>query len=620
MELGSVQNPYDLVIIGGGINGAGIARDAVMRGLSVALFEKNDFSTGATWASSGMIHGGIRYLEADPNVTKKSCYDSGLIQQIAPHLLFRVPFLMPMRPDTFTNRVMLELVEVYFDTYDRWAPLKGGVPHSRLSREEALAVEPGLPKDIIGAVTTDEWGIDSPRLTLINILDAQERGAHVHNYHEVIDFLRGDGANPAPDGAPQRAQVNNQRGAVRGVRVRDRQSGGIREVFGRITFNAAGAWAERVAKKAGAKMCRLRPGKGIHLLLAGRVTNYAIITNAIDGRQMFMAPHQNVTFVGTTDDDYWGDLDDIPVLQDEVEYLLDGVRRVFPSIDKYRVIDTIVGCRPTLYEDHKYESSLSRDHRVYDHGEEGIPNLMSIAGGKLAAYRLMSEEAVDEVCKKLKKTGASRTHLEALPGGKPHDITPEAFAELGLDRYAAGRLIYRHGSRSNQILDIMREAPKTAAIVDPSEPVTEAELRYTMRHELVQQLDDCKRRSRLGQGLDGGWSATLRAAEIYCDEKDLSQRDRFDVALAFQRGRFKDRRDILKDEQLAAEAVGQTWFFQANPALGAAPKTLLNDPAQIAQALRKNIAPGTMKNPAQSLPAPPSIRPSDPKTGTGELS
>jgi glycerol-3-phosphate dehydrogenase len=565
MTIGSPENPYDLVIIGGGINGAGIARDAVMRGLSVALFEKNDFSTGATWASSGMIHGGVRYLEDDPTVTRKSCYDSGLIQKIAPHLLFRVPFLFPVRPDTVHQRVLLELAEVYFDTYDRYAHLKGGVPHSRLTPQEAFQVEPGLPDDIIGAVTTDEWGIDSPRLNLINVLDAAERGADVHNYHEVVAFLRDDGSD-------------EQRGAVRGVRVRDRKGGGEREVYGRITFNATGAWAERVARKAGAKMCRLRPGKGIHLILAGRVSNYAVISEAIDGRLIFVAPHQNVTFVGTTDDDYWGDLDDIPVLEDEVKYLLDGIRRVFPSIDDYRIIDTMVGCRPTLHDDQMYESQLSRDHAVFDHAQEGIPNLMSIGGGKLAAYRLMSEEAVDRICDKLDIDAECSTHKEALPGGAEHDLTTEPFEELGLGRYAAGRILYRHGSRADQILALMREHPEWTSLVDPSEPVTEAELRYVMRQEKVAVLDDCKRRSRLGQGLDGGWSATLRAAEIFCQENDLSQADRFEVALGFQRKRFDNRRDILQAEQLAAEAVGHSWFFEAGGAVGADTAALLNEP------------------------------------------
>jgi glycerol-3-phosphate dehydrogenase len=574
MTLGTPKNPYDLVIIGGGINGAGIARDAVMRGLSVALFEKNDFSTGATWASSGMIHGGVRYLEQDPTVTKKSCYDSGLIQKIAPHLLFRVPFLFPVGPNSFSNRVLLELAEVYFDTYDRYAPMKGGAPHSRLTKAEAHAVEPGLPDDIVGAVTTDEWGIDSPRLTYINIQDARERGADVHHYHEVVGFLRDDGSG---DGG------QTERGAIRGVRVHDRIGGGRREVHGRMTFNATGAWAEKIANKAGAKMCRVRPGKGIHLLLAGRVTNYAIISHAIDGRQIFIAPHQNVTYIGTTDDDYWGDLDDIPVLEDEVKYLLDGVRPVFPSVDQYRIIDTTVGCRPTLYDRDKYESQLSRDHAVFDHAQEGIPNFMSIAGGKLAAYRLMSEHAVDEVCKKLGLDPDSpeymcRTPHEALPGGEAHDLTTAAFEELGVDKYTAGRILYRHGSRAQDILELMRANPESTEIVDPSEPVTAAELRYVMRHEMVSALDDCKRRCRLGQGLDGGWTSTLRAAEIFCDEKGLSQRERFDVALSLQRSRWKDRRGILKAEQLAAEAVGHTWFFAAGGALGGDASVLLNEP------------------------------------------
>ncbi len=322
------------------------------------------------------------------------------------------------------------------------------------------------------------------------------------------------------------------------------------------------------------------------------MTNYEIIADAIDGRQIFIAPHQNVTYIGTTDDDYWGDLDDIPVLEDEVKYLLDGIRPVFPSVDQYRIIDTTVGCRPTLYDDNKYESQLSRDHAVYDHETEGIPGFMSIAGGKLAAYRLMSEHAVDEICQKLGVDAPCRTHLEALPGGKAHDLTTAAFEEVGLDKYAAGRILYRHGSRAGEILELMRVHPDGTDIVDPSEPVTAAELRYVMRHEMVATLDDCKRRSRMGQGLDGGWSATLRAAEIFCEEKGLSPDDRFDVALSFQRSRWKDRRGILKEEQLAAEMVGQTWFFQAGGALGADAALMVNEP----EAVASREIPGTIED------------------------
>jgi len=558
---GTVDNPYDLIVVGGGINGCGIARDAAMRGLDVALFEKNDFSTGATWASSGLIHGGLRYLSNDPRVTKKSCYDSGRIQQIAPHLLFRVPFLFPVRGDSLQNRMLLELVEIYFDTYDRWAHLKGGAPHTRMTREQALEVEPGLPDDVIGAVTTDEWGIDSSRLTVVNALDAAEHGADIHTYREVTDFLYDDGSGGV-------------RGAMRGVEVRDRMRGGTENVHGDLVFNATGAWAERFANRAGADRCRIRPGKGLHLVLSGRVTNYALITNAVDGRQIFIAPHQNVTYVGTTDDDYWGDLDDIPVLEDEVKYLLDGVRRVFPSVDRHRIIDTTVGCRPTLYDDGTYESDLSRDHEIFDHGEEGIPNFMSIGGGKLAAYRLMAEEAVDAICEHLGVEAECETQREPLPGGRDHELSREAFGEAGVDPYAARRILYRHGSRAGQILEMLREHPEWARHVDPSEPVTEAELRYAIRHELVRTLDDCRRRVRLGCGVDGGWQSTWRAARIFCDEKRLSPSDVPEVALSLQRRRWRDRGAILEGDQLAAEAVGQYWFFEGAGALGADPDHL----------------------------------------------
>lgn len=563
MTLGTADNPYDLLVVGGGINGCGIARDAAMRGLDVALFEKNDFSTGATWASSGMIHGGLRYLSADPRVTKKSCYDSGHIQRIAPHLLFRIPFLFPVRGDSLRNRMLLELVEIYFDTYDRYAHLKGGAPHTRMTREEALEVEPGLPEDIIGAVTTDEWGIDSSRLTLINAIDAAEHGADIHTYREIVDFLFDDGSN-------------ERRGAVRGVRVRDRIHGSTEEVHARLVFNATGPWAERFANRAGATNCRIRPGKGIHLVLAGRVTNYAIITDAIDGRQIFMAPHQNVTYLGTTDDDYWGDLDEIPILEDEVKYLLDGIERVFPSIREHRIIDTTVGCRPTLYDDGVYESDLSRDHAIFDHGEEGIPNFLSMGGGKLAAYRLMAEEAVDAVCEHLQVDAECRTHREPLPGGRSHDLDPGSFEAAGVDPYAARRILYRHGSRAEYILDLLGEHPEWSRPVDPSEPVTEAELRYTIRHEMVRRLDDCRRRVRLGCGMDGGWQSTWRAAEIFCEERSLSPSDVPDVALGFQRARWGDRAEILAGDQLAAEEVGQFWFFESTGTAGADPDHLAN--------------------------------------------
>ena len=546
---GSKDNPFDLVIIGGGINGAGIARDLARRGASVGLFEKTDFGVGATGASSGMIHGGIRYIKTDPSVSKLACLDSGYIQRIAQHLIFRIPFVAPQR-----SKVVLEAAEAYFEVYDRYQPLKRGKQHCRLSAEEVRELIPGIHPKIVGAVTTDEWGIDANRLNLINAIDAAEAGAEIKPYHQVTGFL-------------------HEAGTVRGVKVRDRLGGGTREVFGKLVLNATGAWATRTFEMLGIRRKPLvRPGKGIHVIYPGRLTNYAIIASAIDGRDIFIAPQQNETWIGTTDDDYWGDLDDIPVLEDEIRYLVNGVASIFPVIREHRISRTIVGCRPTLYEYGKTESSLSREHELFDHGEDGAANFMTLGGGKLASYRVIAQEVADIVCKRLGIRGESDTHANPMPGGEDHDLTAAAFTEIGLDAYAANRILFRHGSRAHRILEMMRSEPRTRAIVDADEPVTEAELRHVIRKELVQTLDDCSRRCRLGYGPSGGLGAALRAAQIFCEEQGLAASDAPDVARAFAAERWAARAGTVFGGQLAQEELGQG-TFHLNGVLGAAETT-----------------------------------------------
>ena len=539
---GRADEPFDLIIIGGGINGAGIARDAVRRGLSVVLFEKKDFGTGATGASSGMIHGGLRYLQRDPDVTKLACRDSGYIQKIASHLIFRIPFVVPTIGSSRAKRIMLELAEVYFEAYDKYQPLKRGKQHCRLSADEAKAMIPGLHPRAIGAVTTDEWGIDANRLNLINAIDAAENGAELYTYSEVVQFHR-DGAK------------------INGVRVRDRLDGSLRDVFGKIILNASGAWSSRVFDLVGKHRNIVRPGKGIHLVYPGRLTNYAIAAQAIDGRDIFICPHQNETWVGTTDDDYWGDLDDVPVLEDEVKYLINGIASVLPVIRNHRISRATVGCRATLYEYGKRESILSREHELFDHGRDGAANLFTLAGGKLASYRIISQEVTDTICARLGVDRTSDTHRVELPGGKEHDLTVDPFVELGLEPFAAQRILYRHGDRSGEILELMREEPRSRAFVCVSEPVTEAELRYVLRQELVRTLDDCQRRCRIGLGATGGADGVWRAAQIFCEERDLAPSAVPDVARGFLSNLWQVRQGVLGGTQFAQEEMGRAWSF-----------------------------------------------------------
>lgn len=564
--LGDRAQPYDLVVIGGGINGAGVARDAAMRGLSVALFEMRDLSTGATWASSGMIHGGLRYLKYDPEVTRLACLDSGYIQQIAPHLIFRIPFLMPWSASGgLTAKVVFELAEVYFDAYDRYQPLKRGLQHCRMTADEVRAVEPGIRGGILGAITMDEWGIDAQRLTIINALDAKEHGASLHTYTRVDRLLRDDD------------------GTVRGVAVTDRTGGGSREVFARAVLNASGPWSSLTAGREGVSSVRVRPGKGVHLVVAGRVTNYAVIAEAIDGRQIFLCPQQNTTLIGTTDDDYFGDLEDIPVLEDEVEYLLQGVEQTFPGIRRFPIIQTTVGCRATLYEYGKTEDALSREHAVMDHGADGAEGFYSVAGGKLASYRVMAEETTDVIARKLGNHAACQTATSAMPGGHAHDLTVAAFTELGLTETAAQRLLYRHGDRAEQIRQILLHEPATRAVVDPFEPVTDAELRYCIRHEHVQQLDDLKRRARLGIGADGGARCIARAAQIFCQERDLGVDAVAEVARDFLHMRWMDRRGLVGLDAKRGEAFAHHLIYQAMQLAQARPAVDLDGPAGVSR-------------------------------------
>ena len=490
----------DLIVIGGGVNGLGIARDAAQRGLTVALFEQHDLGAGTSGASSGMIHGGVRYLDRDRDVTRLSCLDSGYIQAIAPHLLFRIPFVMPILEWAPWARLMHELAFVFFKAYDAFQPLKRGKPAAKLSREEALRIEPGLHPDTLGAVTFDEWGINVFRLCAHNALDARARGAEIHTRHRVEALLR-------------RAD-----GQVMGVRVRDLLSRQARDVRARVTFNAAGPWAGRVAAMVDAEV-KLRPGKGIHLVLGRRIVNYALVATAVDGRQVFMEPYDQETWIGTTDDDYYGDPGRAQATHDEVSYLLQAVATVYPAIHKHRLVRAFAGVRPTLHRYGPNEDKLSRAHKVFDHADSGAPGLMSMAGGKLAAYREMAQHATNEICARLGITARCQTHITSLPGGE-HTPTAHEIAEAAdIDTYAAARMIQRHGNRSWEIVERIRSRPRERRCVCLCDPVTEAEARFVIEHEWVSSLEDLRRRTHCGGGVCQGARCARQCAWLLAERQ-----------------------------------------------------------------------------------------------------
>jgi glycerol-3-phosphate dehydrogenase len=526
----TAPSAHDVVVIGGGVTGAGIARDLSLRGLSVLLLEKGDWGAGTSGSSSWMIHGGPRYLEFDWETTRLSCEDAGHIVTIARNMVSRVVFILPVMPHDRNN---IERIETAMEVYDRFQPLKKSHPHRRLTAEEARRVEPGLSPDIVGAVTNEEWGIDPHRLVFANVEDAVVHGARALNHTQVTELIR--------DG-----------GKIIGVRYRA-ADGAMSEARARVVVNAAGPWVPEVSGMAGVPV-ELRPAKGIHIVYPHRISNFSLYAESVDGRDILMVAHAGFTLLGTTDDDFYGDLDSIDVLEDEVDYLLQGFERVFPSIRKYRPVRTTAGVRPTLFKWRRYEDELSRRYEVVDHAADGVDGFVTIAGGKLSMYRLMAELTSDAVCRKLGHQAPCTTATQPLPGNESDpEPVEELAARCGVPALAVMRLQGRHGSRAAKVLDEGR----TSRLVCRCEPVTESELVYAARHEQVHSLADGFRRVGIAAGPCAGAACVLRSAEIIGRELGWSASQRFEAAREFVRGAWLGRAPVLGHSGWAQEELAQ---------------------------------------------------------------
>ncbi|MBN2193126.1 MAG: glycerol-3-phosphate dehydrogenase/oxidase [Polyangiaceae bacterium] len=526
----------DVVVIGGGINGLGVARDAALRGLRVVLFERHDFGFGASGNSTGFVHGGPRYLLADPRVTRESCLDSGHIQRIAPHLVFRVPAVVPI--ERSRGHWSLLLHDAFFAAYDWFQPLKRGKPHVRLDASELGRLVPGLAGDYVGAVSFDEWGVDGVRLCIENAVDARRHGATLHNHTTVTEILRG------ADGAVAGVCHANSLERTMGV------------VSAPVVVNATGAWAPLTIGSAGLApaTAAVRPGKGIHLYFDRRLLDIAIVTPAIDGRQVFVLPWQNLTVVGTTDDDFYGDLDAVVATTDEVRYLWQAAARILPAIGRARAIGTWAGVRPTLHAWGPSEDALSRAHRIVDHSSDGLSGAYSMLGGKLASYRLFAEQMTDRVAARLGRTEPCRTATERLPGALASAGVPTP-AQARVDPLTAHHLGRRYGSTAGAILARIAARPREGRRVCACAPVTEAEIRYVVEHEWARTVADVARRTRLGHGCCGGMRCAVDCGAIVADQAGQPALRGLEMAREFREVGVRARLPALGSTQARQEAL-----------------------------------------------------------------
>ncbi len=540
MDADHGNEQYDVAIIGGGITGVGVARDCAIRGLKTLLVERNDFGSGTTGTCMGMLHGGARYLlEEQEEITEVSCRESGKIQNIAPHLCFRIPFIRPVFPG---DKYPLNLVDMFFEEYDQYQTMKNGNAHIKLQRDEALKLEPALNPAIDGGIVFEEWGVDVFRLTLLNALDARAHGATVRNHCEVTDLIVEDGR-------------------VNGIEVYDARRQQRERYRAKYTVNAAGPWSPAVASLIDANV-RQRPTKGIHLFFDRRITSIGVVAHAVDGREVELLPHETTTMLGCTDDDYFGDIDHVRVNPEEVEYLLSSMEEVLPRLRENRLIRTMVGVRPLLYEPNKRENEVSRDFAVIDHEkEDDIPGLFTLTGGKMVVYRLMAERLVDTLLNRLGRDVPCTTAEVPLPGCTAvlEEKVAALAARYGVSRFVAQRLVYRHGTLAEDVLARADNARRRSRICQ-CEGVIAAELEYAVDEELALTLDDLRRRTRMGMGPCQGNFCIDKAARLLANAHHADYGATLELSLDFIDERWKGKAPILLYGQLAQEELTQGYY------------------------------------------------------------
>ena len=531
------QTPLDVVVIGGGMAGAGIARDLALRGVSVALFEKGDFASGTSSKSSKLIHGGLRYLElGDFKLVRESLRERKTLERVAPHLVRPLPFLVPVYKG---SRRGLVLVRLGMWLYDLLTPGKATERYRVLRAVDTLALEPNIrAEDLKGAgYYFDDLLLYPERMCLENILSAARHGARTFNYCQVEEFLKG------------------ARG-LDGVRVRDLLTDQVFDVRASVVINASGPWVDRVRELAGLTQATpkvVRTTKGIHCLLP-RLTERAVyLSSDSDERMIFVIPWRDFSLVGTTDTDFDGDPDRLWATRDEVEYLLGAVRRVLPDprVSIEHVAYTYAGVRPLAFEEGAAASKVSRDHRVVLEGNEG--RLMSVTGTKLTCFRSLAEEVGDLVAARLHRRQPSVSARLSLDGLDEDVAKLEARAWLdvsaemaatGLPRDTLQILVDTYGRGYTRVLELAKKVPDGAERLCPSNPEIVAQLHQAVREEMAVSLQDFLiRRTAIGQsscqGLDcaesigrrmaevAGWSSRRLGAELEAYQKYVDRSHRF---------------------------------------------------------------------------------------------
>ena len=523
---------FDLIVIGAGINGAGIARDAAMRGLKVLLLDKGDIGGGTSSWSTRLIHGGLRYLEhGEFRLVRESLRERACLLNICPHLVRPIPLLVPVYEKARRGWWTIRAGMIAYDalSFNKSLPNKSLPGHRMLSVAETLQQAPELNREGLrgAAVYFDAQVEFAERLVLENVLSAVAHGATVHTYARVEKLI-----------------VENA--AVRGVEFsreftpEDRcSSPAVMEssdvtrhrAYADIVINAAGPWVDQVLTESNASGPRLIGGtKGSHIIVApflGAPATAIYVEAETDSRPFFILPWNGKYLIGTTDIRYEGDLGDVQISSDEVDYLLRETNRVFPiaRLAREQILYAYSGVRPLPFAGDRDAQSITRRHFIRAHPR--VRGLFSIVGGKLTTYRSLAEQTVDLVLKKLPSySDPSRparsfecaTNRDPLPGAATADF--DTFCanlkqHSHLTEATNDRLLRIYGTRASLLLDLIEEDASLAKVFDSETGALSAEVVFAFRHELATTLADCLlRRTMVGLNSSCGLMAVEPAGAI----------------------------------------------------------------------------------------------------------
>ena len=482
MDITIKMSEFDVIIVGGGATGAGVARDCALRGIRALLIERHDIATGATGRNHGLLHSGARYAVNDRESAEECIKENMILRRIAAHCVEDTGGLFITLPED-----SLEFQAKFIESCRA-----AGIAAEAIDPKEALALEPSVNPTLVGAVKVPDGSVDPFRLTAANIMDARLHGAKVLTYTKVDELII-------------------ESGRVVGVKVTNTISGEKSEYRAAITVNACGIWGRDLAAKAGITINML-PAKGALLVFGHRVNNVVINRCRKPADADILVPGDSITVIGTTSSKVpFDECDNMYVTRDEVDLLLREGSMLAPALNHTRILRAYAGVRPLVASDDDPSGrSVSRGIVVLDHAtRDGVEGFVTITGGKLMTYRLMAEWTVDLICKKLNIDAKCTTAEALLPGSSSNsgDCTRTTVTKFGAKTSA----FYRHGANATKIDS---STASKRALVCECEQVSVGEIEYAVEQLGVNNLVDLRRRTRMGMGTCQGELCACRAAAV----------------------------------------------------------------------------------------------------------